>query len=68
MDKINIKGLEIFAHHGVYREETVLGQKFIVDVSMLHYNKVALSAEMSKSNTFNTQKKLEGLFYVHIRN
>lgn len=34
MDKINIKGLEIFAHHGVYREETVLGQKFIVDVSM----------------------------------
>lgn len=34
MDRINIKGLEIFAHHGVYREETVLGQKFIVDVSM----------------------------------
>ena len=27
MDSINIKGLEVFAHHGVYREENVLGQK-----------------------------------------
>jgi dihydroneopterin aldolase/2-amino-4-hydroxy-6-hydroxymethyldihydropteridine diphosphokinase len=34
MDSINIEGLEIFANHGVYREENVLGQKFIVDVSM----------------------------------
>ena len=34
MDSINIKGLEVFAHHGVYREENVLGQKFVVDVSM----------------------------------
>ena len=29
MDSINIKGLEVFAHHGVYREENVLGQKFV---------------------------------------
>lgn len=35
MDRINITGLEVFAHHGVYREENVLGQKFIVDVSMM---------------------------------
>ena len=34
MDSINIKGLEVFAHHGVYREENILGQKFVVDVSM----------------------------------
>ena len=30
MDKITIQNLEIFANHGVYPEENVLGQKFIV--------------------------------------
>lgn len=30
MDKIYIKGLEVFAHHGVFKEENVLGQKFVV--------------------------------------
>ena len=30
MDKIKIQNLEIFAHHGVFPEENVLGQKFIV--------------------------------------
>jgi dihydroneopterin aldolase/2-amino-4-hydroxy-6-hydroxymethyldihydropteridine diphosphokinase len=34
MDKIKIKGLEVFAHHGVYKEENILGQKFIVDCEM----------------------------------
>lgn len=34
MDVISISGLEVFAHHGVFREENVLGQKFVVDVSM----------------------------------
>ena len=29
MDKIEIKGLEVFAHHGVYEEEQRLGQKFV---------------------------------------
>lgn len=31
MDTIHIEGLEIFAKHGVYPEENVLGQKFIVN-------------------------------------
>lgn len=35
MDKIIIKGLEIFAHHGVFEEENVLGQKFVID-AVLH--------------------------------
>ncbi len=35
MDKITIKGLEVFAHHGVYREEQVLGQKFVVSAELL---------------------------------
>ena len=30
MDKIEIKGLEVFAHHGVYEEEQRLGQKYVV--------------------------------------
>ena len=32
MDKIRISNLEIFCHHGVYKEENVLGQKFLVSV------------------------------------
>jgi hypothetical protein len=30
MDKIYIKNLELFAKHGVFPEENVLGQKFVV--------------------------------------
>ncbi|MDD3278407.1 MAG: 2-amino-4-hydroxy-6-hydroxymethyldihydropteridine diphosphokinase [Lachnospiraceae bacterium] len=30
MDKIHIKNLEVFANHGVFPEETALGQKFII--------------------------------------
>ena len=30
MDKIEIRDLEIFANHGVFPEETALGQKFVV--------------------------------------
>lgn len=26
MDKISIRGLEVFANHGVFKEENVLGQ------------------------------------------
>lgn len=34
-DKIIISGLEVFANHGVYPEETTLGQKFIVSATLL---------------------------------
>ena len=41
LDKIEIKELEVFANHGVYPEENVLGQKFvisaIVDVHIVGY-------------------------------
>lgn len=30
MDQIQIKNLEVFAKHGVFQEETVLGQKFVI--------------------------------------
>lgn len=32
MDKIHIKNLEVFANHGVFPEETALGQKFVVSL------------------------------------
>ncbi len=31
MDKIVINGLEVFAHHGVYEQEKLKGQKFIIN-------------------------------------
>lgn len=31
MDEIRIEGLEVFARHGVYPEETELGQRFVVN-------------------------------------
>ena len=34
MDKIEIRDLEIFANHGVFPEETALGQKFVVSTVM----------------------------------
>lgn len=34
MDKIQIKGLKVFAHHGVYPEESAQGQDFFVNVCL----------------------------------
>lgn len=34
MDQIHIKNLEIFAKHGVFPEENVLGQKFVVSATL----------------------------------
>lgn len=34
MDKITITNLEVFANHGVYPEENVLGQKFVISVAI----------------------------------
>ena len=33
-DKICIRGLKVFAHHGVYEEETRLGQTFVVNATL----------------------------------
>ena len=34
MDAIVISDLEVFAHHGVFPEENVLGQKFLVSLRL----------------------------------
>lgn len=50
MDKIKIYNLEIFAHHGVYQEENVLGQKFVIS-AVLHTStrKAGLTDELEDS-------------------
>ena len=34
MDKIRIKKLDVFAKHGVFKEENVLGQKFVFSATL----------------------------------
>ena len=34
MDTIQIRDLEIYCHHGVFKEENVLGQKFLVSLAL----------------------------------
>lgn len=34
MDKIYIKDLEVFAYHGVFKEEKKLGQKFLISIEL----------------------------------
>jgi 7,8-dihydroneopterin aldolase/epimerase/oxygenase len=34
MDKIYVNGMEFYGYHGVFPEETVLGQRFSVDLSV----------------------------------
>ena len=31
-DKVEVRGLEVFAHHGVFEEERIQGQRFVVDL------------------------------------
>lgn len=52
MDKIKIQGLEIFARHGVYPEENILGQKFIVN-AVLHMSTRKAGLTDSLENSVN---------------
>lgn len=47
MDVIHIKNLEVFANHGVFEEETRLGQKFIINADL--YTEFTKSEDLSKS-------------------
>ena len=50
MDKIKIKKLDVFAKHGVYKEENVLGQKFVFSaVLYLDTAKAGVSDELEDS-------------------
>lgn len=50
MDKIEIKELEVYGHHGVYIEEQRLGQKFVVSAALyLDASKAAAADELEKT-------------------
>lgn len=50
MDKIIIKDLEIYANHGVLKEERELGQKFLVSCNLyLDTRKAALSDDLNET-------------------
>lgn len=54
-DKITIKGLEVFANHGVYPEENRLGQKFVVNAVLYVYTRAAgLSDDLDLSVNYGT--------------
>ena len=50
LDKIHIRGLEVFANHGVFPEETRLGQKFLLDLTMyLDTRSAGVSDDLDRS-------------------
>lgn len=53
MDRIRIRNLEIFGYHGVYEEENVLGQKFLIDADIfLDTRKAGLSDKLKDSVSY----------------
>ncbi|MGN0135910.1 2-amino-4-hydroxy-6-hydroxymethyldihydropteridine diphosphokinase [Anaerotignum sp.] len=55
MDKIKIKNLEVFANHGVFPEETKLGQKFLVScVLYLDTRKAGKTDSLEASVNYGT--------------
>ena len=52
-DRILIKDLEVFCHHGLHQEEKVLGQKFIVSIILyVSTRKAGLSDYMNDSVSY----------------
>lgn len=50
MDKVYLKDIEIFANHGVFNEEKVLGQKFILSLELsLDFKESAVTGDLTKS-------------------
>lgn len=50
MDKIHIKDLELYCHHGVFPEENTLGQKFLISATLYtDLRKAGLTDDLTKS-------------------
>ncbi|MBF0781064.1 MULTISPECIES: 2-amino-4-hydroxy-6-hydroxymethyldihydropteridine diphosphokinase [unclassified Granulicatella] len=50
MDKLEIKGLSLFAHHGVFASEKELGQKFIIHATIYYdMSQAAVNGDLEKS-------------------
>jgi 7,8-dihydroneopterin aldolase/epimerase/oxygenase len=57
MDRIVLSGLEFFARHGVFNEETVLGGRFLVDLEMF----LPLSNVINLEDTVNYASVFEAV-------
>lgn len=54
MDRINIKNFEVFAHHGVFPEENILGQKYIISAALYtDLRKAGMSDALEKAIDYN---------------
>ena len=54
MDKINIKNFEVFANHGVFPEENILGQKYIISAALsTDLRRAGKSDNLEKSFDYN---------------
>lgn len=59
LDKIIVKNLEVFAHHGVHPEEKILGQKFLIDAILYTNLKAAVEQDdLSKTINYSTAIKV----------
>ena len=59
MDKITIKNLEVFCNHCVYKEENILGQKFLVSAELsLSTRKAGLSDALEDSVSYGDVSRL----------
>ena len=56
MGKISLEGMEFFAYHGCYKEEQIIGTKFIVDLQVTIDSAIAEESDHLKDT----------LSYVHL--
>ena len=50
MDKLYLENIEIFANHGVFKEEKTLGQKFIISLELtIDMREAAITGDLNKS-------------------
>lgn len=59
MDEIRIKNLEVFGHHGVYPEETKLGQKFLVScILFLNTRQAGIHDDINRTVSYGATASL----------
>ena len=69
MDEIRVKNLEVFCHHGVYKEENVLGQKFLVNiVSKVDTRAAGKTDELGLKNIMTIEKSDQKIAKTIIEN
>lgn len=53
MDKILMNNMGFYGYHGVFKEESVLGQKFFIDIELyLNTKEAGLTDDMNKSVSY----------------